>query len=176
MRLARPLRRCMRLAVIATRAPSAANANAVASPIPEEAPVTKATFPFSLRVFMFVCSLAGRLRLDARAWSRVKRPLKLGCRHSDDNGIENEQTLWRLCHNAWQRLCGTQSLRDGRFARQLCARGRRTQNFSIDTQSDDPGVGNAARCALVESDDAQRLLDQCRRAPSRALQAGYGRD
>jgi len=60
----------------------------------------------------------------------------------------------------------------GNFARA----GRRTQNFSIDTQSDDPGVGNAARCALVESDDAQRLLDQCRRAPSRALQAGYGRD
>lgn len=39
---------------MATRAPSAASASAVASPMPDEAPVTNATFPLSLPVRMIL--------------------------------------------------------------------------------------------------------------------------
>lgn len=75
IRLDRSSRRSARRAAITSVAPSAASAKAVASPMPEEAPVTKAILPLSFPVCMFSL-LTFWTRREARAqafWNNADR-------------------------------------------------------------------------------------------------------
>src|SRR5579871_1187403 len=75
MRCASLSRRSARRATIATRAPSTASASAVASPIPEDAPVTIATLPSNFPGILSPLFLHCRplLAILGDAFCRVRR-------------------------------------------------------------------------------------------------------